>query len=80
MAFFTDTFCEDGSLHLVGGDDVSRGRVVYCYEGTWYFFYADGWDEQENEARALCRSLGYCFGTLVLPCIKMLYSPLVYMQ
>ena len=62
MAIYTDTFCEDGSLHLVGGDDVSRGRVVYCYEGTWYSLCADGWDEQGNEARVVCGGLGYRYG------------------
>ena len=57
--FIQTHFC---GLHLVGGDDVSRGRVVYCYEGTWYSLCADGWDEQGNETRVICSSLGYRYG------------------
>ena len=57
-----DTTCEDGTVHLVGGDDVSRGRVEYCYQGAWYSVCASGWDESGEEARVICSSLGYTFG------------------
>lgn len=49
--------CEHGRVHLVGGDDVSRGRVLYCYEGSWYSVCANDWDEEE--ARVVCKTLGY---------------------
>ena len=51
--------CVDGTLHLVGSDDVSRGRVEYCYNGTWYSLCADGWDITGNEANVICRKLGF---------------------
>ena len=54
--------CEDGTVHLVGGDDVSRGRVEYCYQGTWYSVCASGWGERGEEAEVVCKTLGYSFG------------------
>ena len=51
-------------MHLVGGDDVLRGRVEYCYQGTWYSVCASDWDERGNEARVICTSLGFAFGEL----------------
>ena len=54
--------CEDGTVHLVGGNDVSRGRVEYCYEGTWYTVCASEWENNGEEARVICRTLGYSFG------------------
>ena len=55
----SDKTCVDGTLHLVGSDDVSRGRVEYCYNGTWYSLCADGWDTTGNEANVVCRTWGY---------------------
>ena len=52
----------DGTVHLVGGDSILRGRVEYCYQGTWHSVCASGWDDRGNEARVICRSLGYDFG------------------
>ena len=43
----------------MGGDDVSRGRVEYCYEGSWFSVCADSWDEKGAEAQVICQSLGY---------------------
>ena len=54
--------CEDGTVHLVGGNDVSRGRVEYCYEGTWYSVCASDWEDNGEEARVVCSTLGYNFG------------------
>ena len=53
-------------VHLVGGDDVSRGRVEYCYQGSWYSVCASDWDERGNEARVICTSLGFALGDFVL--------------
>ena len=55
----SDNTCVDGTLHLVGSDDVSRGRVEYCSNGTWYSLCADGWDTTGNEANVVCRTWGY---------------------
>ena len=52
-----DVTCEDGAVHLVGGDTLSRGRVEYCYHGSWYSLCANDWSEQE--ARVVCNTLGY---------------------
>ena len=55
-----DVTCEDGTVHLVGGDVISRGRVEYCYDGSWYSICADDWNEEE--ARVVCNMLGYAQG------------------
>ena len=55
-----DVTCEEGTVHLVGGDDVSRGRVLYCYNGTWYSVCAaDDWDMTGEEARMFCAAAGH---------------------
>ena len=54
-----DTSCEEGTVHLVGSDDVSRGRVLYCYKGTWYSVCRDGWNTTGEEARVVCQTIGY---------------------
>ena len=51
--------CEDGTVHLVGGDDVSRGRVEYCYEGIWHSVCGSGWEDNGEEAKVICSTLGY---------------------
>ena len=43
----------------MGGDDLSRGRVQYCYNGTWYSVCADDWNMSGEETRAVCETLGY---------------------
>ena len=57
-----DLTCEDGTVHLVGGDAVSRGRVEYCFEGAWYSVCASGWDVRGEEAQVVCTTLGYTLG------------------
>ena len=49
--------CESGTVHLVGGDSISRGRVEYCYDGSWYSVCASDLDEEE--AQVICNTLGY---------------------
>ena len=58
-SFSADETCNEGAVHLVGGDDESRGRVLYCYNGAWYSVCADGWDTTGDEARVVCDTLGY---------------------
>ena len=52
-----DATCESGRVHLVGGDAISRGRVEYCYDGSWYSVCASDLDEEG--ARVICNTLGY---------------------
>ena len=54
-----DDTCEEGTVQLVGSDDISRGRVLYCYEGTWYSLCRDNWNTTGKEARFLCQTIGY---------------------
>ena len=56
----TDVTCEDRTVHLIGGGDISRGRVQYCHEGSWYSVCAS--DIGLEEARAICTTLGYYRG------------------
>ena len=51
--------CEDGAVHLVGGSDISRGRVEFCYRGKWYTVCASTWRDSGYEARVVCKTLGY---------------------
>ena len=53
----TDVTCESGIVHLVGGDAISRGRVEYCYDGSWYSVCDNDLDEEG--ARVICNTLGY---------------------
>lgn len=60
-----DKTCVEGQLYLVGGDDISRGRVQYCYEGVWYSLCGDEWSGEES--RVVCQTLGYdtsIYGTI----------------
>ena len=56
----TDVTYENGTVHLIGGGDISRGRVQYCHEGSWYSVCAS--DIRVEEARAICATLGYYRG------------------
>ena len=50
--------CEDGTIHLVGGDHISRGRVEFCYDGRWYSICATDWGAEQT--RVVCKTLrGY---------------------
>ena len=49
--------CDSGTVHLVGGDVISWGRVEYCYDGSWYSVCAS--DLSDEEARVICNTLGY---------------------
>ena len=57
LSSIIDTTCVDGTVHLIGGDTISRGRVKYCYNGSWYSVCASGWGEEE--AQVVCNTLGY---------------------
>ena len=52
-----DVRCEEGTVHLVGGDHISRGRVMVCYEGRWHSVCTTGFGPEE--ARVVCKTLGY---------------------
>ena len=54
---FADATCESGRVHLVGGDTFSRGRVEYCYDGSWYSVCASDLDEEG--VRVVCNTLVY---------------------
>ena len=54
-----DSTCIDGAVHLVGGAHISRGRVEYCHNGSWYSVCASDWDITGEEARAICQSIDY---------------------
>ena len=49
----------EGTVHLVGSDDVSKGRVLYCHSGAWYAVCADDWESTGEETRVLCESAGF---------------------
>ena len=51
--------CIEGTVHLVGSDALSRGRVKYCYNGQWHSVCANEWDTFGNEAKVVCKTMGY---------------------
>ena len=54
-----DGTCVDGTVHLVGGPDISTGRVEYCHNGTWHSVCASGWEISGREAQFICKTVGY---------------------
>ena len=68
LCAYIDSTCEHGTVHLVDSDDLSRGRVEYCYEGSWYSVCDSGWDEEE--ARVVCNTLGYDTGNVSYTYVK----------
>ena len=53
----TESECENGQIHLVGGAVVTEGRVEVCADGTWGGVCGHSWGGYD--ARVACRQLGY---------------------
>ena len=52
-----DISCCDGTVRLGGGSLSNEGRVEICHSGQWKTVCDNNW--RENEARVVCRQLGY---------------------
>ena len=53
--------CITGTVHLAGGPLESAGRVEICISGAWRTVCDVEWDN--NDARVVCRQLGYSVNT-----------------
>ena len=57
LSLFRDFHCCDGAIRLSGGSLANEGRVEICQSGEWKTVCDNNWSE--NEARVVCRQLGY---------------------
>lgn len=54
-------YCDtENQVRLVGGDNVTEGRVEICSNGTWGAICDDFWNPVA--ANVVCRQLGFSFG------------------
>ena len=63
--------CHDGDLRLVGGTNITEGRLEFCYGGVWGTVCRDRWGAPD--ARVACRQLGFSTAgrTAPLCCIRL---------
>ena len=52
-----DFICCDGAVKLSRGSVSNEGRVEICQSGQWKTVCDNNWSE--NEAKVVCRQLGY---------------------
>ena len=58
--------CTEGVVHLVGGTNLNEteGRVEICYAGNWYRLC--NWYFSYQEARVVCKQLGYPYSGILM--------------
>ena len=49
--------CNDGEVHLVGGNGDYEGTVEICFNNLWGLISESGWST--TDAEVICRQLGY---------------------
>ena len=64
--------CTEGEVHLVGGVNETDGRVEVCLGGYWGKVCENSWTYQD--ARVVCKQLGYPYTGEVLQQYLNIYS------
>lgn len=57
MCFCTENCDIEGALRLIGGSNITQGRVEVCYNGIYGSVCDENWGA--SDAAVVCRQLGY---------------------
>lgn len=66
--------CNDGDLHLFGGDNQREGNLQICFNQVWGSVCHNRGDFSIDEARVACNQLGYNPSGKIQDCATLIYD------